>query len=327
MKTDIQQNHRTTLAALLEAAGLSNDPLADATRAGVSTNTVYFVTLRSGLSLVARFYGESGWPEEYGRARLQKEQFLHEQLASRGLAVPAILAGVETPQSQAVLMERLPGQSLEFTLNSVNQSEAERLWAAVGASLRQVHDVTLSAGPGEIVGDRVVAFTDGAESPHTLGWGSWAMGDLSADIERLSTKLPVLAVDRRLLAEVTEGARRHLDASPARLLHNDPSVGNVFVQQSSDGWRCSGWLDWEFARHGDPAWDCARFELFRQHDVPAPGPAFWDAYGPLDEINLTANRLLVAMFVADTRQYAPALEWLRRFPAHLTRLADLLESS
>jgi len=162
------------------------------------------------------------------------------------------------------------------------------------------------------------------------------MAESIEDVDRLSQFVPALHVDRSLLEEVVSGARRHLDHAPVRLLHNDPTVGNVFVQRVDSGWQCSGWIDWEFARHADPAWDCARLELFRDFAVPAPSPAFWINYGELNEVNLLANRLLVALFCAhvqyeskqtDPQRHAHAVNWLTRFPEQISRLYELLATS
>ena len=326
MSIDISERHKQTLAELLARASFGDDSVEVIEVAGESTNTVYFATLKSGRPLVLRVYGDSGWSEEYGRARLPKERYLHGLLADRGVAVPAILAGADEPDLQAVLMERLPGQPLGKALQGADEAEQDALWAVVGASLRAVHEISLAEVPGEIVGEHVVPFDRG-------GWGSFAMHEFVEDVERLSRFVPALKIDRGLLTEVAIGARRHLDTMPARLVHNDPSVDNVFVQRDEGGWRVAGWLDWEFARHGVPAWDCARIELFREASAAAPRSSFWRAYGALDEISLAANRLTVALFCASVQfehhapgseRHAPAIEWLGNFPQRMGELREIL---
>jgi aminoglycoside phosphotransferase (APT) family kinase protein len=52
-----------------------------------------------------------------------------------------------------------------------------------------------------------------------------------------------------------------LDSRPVRLLHNDSHPWNILVDSVSGDWRVTGWLDWEFAWSGDPAWDIARLDI------------------------------------------------------------------
>ena len=320
----LPESYRTIVEELLHLAIIEKETVRTIEVAGISTNSVYFVTLR-GRQVVLRIYGDSGWPQEYDRARLSKELCLHEMLASRGVAVPKILASVDRPDLQAILMERLPGLPLSSALSEA-KGRHDELWAAVGSSLSVIHQVSLSDSAGEIKGEQVEPFAAG-------GWGSFAMADFVDDVDRLARQLPSLRVDRHQLEQVTSEARRHLDESPVRLLHNDPTADNIFVQNVEGEWHCSGWLDWEFARHGDPAWDCARLELFREHRTPAPSPAFWHTYGELNEVNLLTNRLLVAVFCArfqhekqqiDGQRHAHAIEWLTDFPRSVSRLDALL---
>ena len=328
MNTILPKEHSSVLNDLLDSAGLSDDSISAVELAGKSTNTVYFVTLHSSRQLVLRIYGDSGWSEEYGRARLKKEVYLHELLAGQGVEVPKILTTVDSPDIQAFLAERLPGLPLRTALNSATKEEQDMLWAMVGTSLHAAHQIILSKFAGEIVGDTVIPFeSDSGKSPSSVGWGSFAMDEFVDDVDQMSQFIPCLQVDRYMLEEVVSGALQHLDRTPARLLHNDPSVDNVFVQKLEGEWLCSGWIDWEFARHADPAWDCARLDLFRDNAAFAPSQAFWNAYGALDEVNLMANRLLVAMNCAElqfgnisSQRHTPAIEWLTRFPEHISHL-------
>jgi aminoglycoside phosphotransferase (APT) family kinase protein len=52
-----------------------------------------------------------------------------------------------------------------------------------------------------------------------------------------------------------------LDSRPVRLLHNDSHPWNILVDSVCGDWRVTGWLDWEFAWSGDPAWDIARLDI------------------------------------------------------------------
>jgi aminoglycoside phosphotransferase (APT) family kinase protein len=70
-----------------------------------------------------------------------------------------------------------------------------------------------------------------------------------------------------------------LDHRPVRLLHNDPHPWNILVDRVGSGWQCTGWLDWEFAWAGDPAWDIARLDIFRLKDIGPTPDAFTAGYG------------------------------------------------
>ncbi len=328
----IPETHQAALDELLRSAGLPAAAGNTVDLLAESTNTVYVVQTGE-TDFILRVYGDSGWPEIYDRARLAKVIHLHEVLAAKGVSVPRILGHVDHPDLQAVLMEHLPGQPLAEALDQVPLPERDDLWRAVGTSLQSVHEISLADIAGEIRGDQVVPFGDG-EGP-ARGWGTFATGDFLDDTDRLSRHLPSLKVDGDWLAEVMSRAREHLDESPVRLLHNDPTVDNIFVERSEDGWRCSGWIDWEFARHGDPAWDCARLELFREHHVPAPSAAFWKAYDGPNELNLVANQLLVGLFCAGIQfenanaepgRHAHAIDWLSHLQQHVQRLERLLDA-
>ena len=237
----IPETHQAALDELLRSAGLPAAAGNTVDLLAESTNTVYVVQTGE-TDFILRVYGDSGWPEIYDRARLAKVIHLHEVLAAKGVSVPRILGHVDHPDLQAVLMEHLPGQPLAEALDQVPLPERDDLWRAVGTSLQSVHEISLADIAGEIRGDQVVPFGDG-EGP-AWGWGTFATGDFLDDTDRLSRHLPSLKVDGDWLAEVMSRAREHLDESPVRLLHNDPTVDNIFVERSEDGWRCSGWIDY-----------------------------------------------------------------------------------
>ena len=84
--------------------------------------------------------------------------------------------------------------------------------------------------------------------------------------------------------------------------------------------------------YGDSGWP-EDYDRARQRNVPAPTAAFWDGYGELNEVNLIANRLLVALFCAyvqyeikqtDPQRHVHVVNWLTRFSEHISRLYELL---
>ena len=54
---------------------------------------------------------------------------------------------------------------------------------------------------------------------------------------------------------------------------------NVLVCRGGEGWRCSGWLDWEFAMGGDADYDLMRNARSRLREVGPVPEAFYRAYG------------------------------------------------
>ena len=61
------------------------------------------------------------------------------------------------------------------------------------------------------------------------------------------------------------------------LLHGDPVPGNVLV--ADDG--AVGWVDWEWARAGDPAWDLAALLGREAPEAPAWREGVAAGYGAL----------------------------------------------
>ena len=88
-----------------------------------------------------------------------------------------------------------------------------------------------------------------------------------------------VALDVDELQALIEEALPALNDHEPCLLHNDPHAWNVLVVESADGWRCSGWLDWEYAWVGDPVWDLARLDLWRMAPIGDTPDSFWEGYG------------------------------------------------
>jgi aminoglycoside phosphotransferase (APT) family kinase protein len=115
---------------------------------------------------------------------------------------------------------------------------------------------------------------------------------LADDLRWLQAAVGGPPVDSALVERVAAAARRALRERPVRLLHNDALPQNVLVAPGPDGWRCTGWLDWEFARAGDPLWDVATLDFRPAGLVP---DAFYAGYGaPPPEPQASVYDLLMA---------------------------------
>ena len=115
--------------------------------------------------------------------------------------------------------------------------------------------------------------------------------------------------------------------------HSDAHAWNVMVAPDSHGrWHLSGWLDWEFAWIGDPAWDHMRMTVQRFAPIGPTPEAWFDGYGTHPPpLNLAVSTLHFMLWKAsdpvDTRDHDVAIGWLADLPVHLRRLPDLLRDS
>jgi aminoglycoside phosphotransferase (APT) family kinase protein len=169
-------------------------------------------------------------------------------------------------------------------------------------------------------------------APFPAPWGAWATEDLTDDLRWLQAALGGPPVAPALLERVAAAAGRALREAPVRLLHNDALPQNVLVAPGPDCWRCTGWLDWEFARAGDPLWDVATLDFRPAGLVP---DAFYAGYGaPPPEPQASVYELLMAVWRtrAELEGHGPwrwpppatRVAYLRDLPARLARLAGLL---
>lgn len=66
-------------------------------------------------------------------------------------------------------------------------------------------------------------------------------------------------------------AHQPADAARGAIIHNDYKLDNVVLEETADGWRISGVLDWEMATIGDPLMDLgASLAYWVQADDPEP---------------------------------------------------------
>jgi len=189
--------------------------------------------------------------------------------------------------------------------------------------LRLAHEIVLPEA-GEIVGDRV--------DPFPRAWAQWVIADIADDIGWLQAALAAPTVNRPLLERVVAAAMAALQGAPVRLIHNDALPQNVLVALGPGGWRCTGWLDWEFARAADPLWDVGTLDFRPARLVPS---IFYEGYGAHPaEPHVSIYELLMATWRTQAElehgsqwEWPPQqvrLDYLRSLPAQLDRLAELL---
>jgi aminoglycoside phosphotransferase (APT) family kinase protein len=216
------------------------------------------------------FLREYRWPfgGDDDLDRPEKEAWLGDLLRGRGVPAPRVLYRTVVNGSAFSLFTFLPGRHLGDLPTGCGPA-----WESAGQVLARIHSIRIGDGrqAGVIASRSVRPFSEG-------GWGRWqaanAVGHAMAVAERGD-----YPVDPDHVGQVYRKAISILDSRPVRLLHNDPHPWNILVDRENSRWRSTGWLDWEFAWAGDPAWDIARLDIFRLKDIgPTPG-AFDLGYG------------------------------------------------
>lgn len=319
----------TSLAVrLLKMAGIDDSVVSTAPIPAGWTNENWLIQLRSGSRLVLRRYR---WP--HGSADLDrpvKERYLHRILREAGVPVATILSHVEAADFSAALMEFLPGEALGDVTTRLSPSDRVDAWRSSGAALRRAHAIGFPVEThGVIVGERVER---AAET-----WGHWMMYNLLGHAEQLH-KRPEVRFDLSRLRSVAERAVPLLNDHEPCLLHNDPHVWNVLVQDSAAGWQCSGWLDWEYAWVGDRMWDLTRLDMWRTKPIGPTPDALWEGYGArLKEPNYSLYLMSLYLWQASeqlsepsaepTETHTRALEYLGDLERHVVNLEAKVASS
>ncbi len=257
------------------------------------TNRTSLVTLRDDTRYILREYE---WPYDTKDElqRVEKELYLHDLLLKHDVPVPAIVAHLDDESGRAVLMEYKPGHLLGDMVGTLTDEQCAQAWRDVGAALLKVHSIQLpDRRPGLIVGNRVQPFDEGS-------WGEFHFHQAVRHAENLLNRDLGLRFDLASMKRVLKLAVPLLDERPLALLHNDPHPWNVLVYDEAGQWRCSAWLDWEYAWSGDPAWDLARLEIFRLKPIGPTPAAFYEGYGdaPKDP-EWTIYELSIYLWMAD----------------------------
>lgn len=254
------------ISSVVEAAGLSSRAYSCMPLGAAVVNTTNLLQFDNGDRYVLRIYR---WPfdgpDDLDRAN--KEIWISELLRNRGIPAAHTLAKIETDAGSAVLRTFLPGNPLG-DLPAIRSEP----WRAVGESLAEIHDIEIGDGQaGVITGNKVRPFIEG-------NWGRWQVANAIAHCEQVARR-GTYDIDPDRVHTLYQRAAPLFDNRPIRLLHNDPHAWNVLVAMNAGRWRCTGWLDWEFAWTGDPAWDLARLDIFRTKDIGPTPDSLYAGYG------------------------------------------------
>jgi aminoglycoside phosphotransferase (APT) family kinase protein len=301
--------------ALLREAGLRGRPGALAPL-GLSTSSVWALDI-AGAAYVVR------WRLDGDPRMARKEAYLSGLLRRHAVPAPETLAVAVGEHGVATLSTRLPGVRLDRATETLPEDARRQAWRSAGETLRRAHGISFPQA-GEIVGERV--------EPFPAPWGDRMTDSLAADLRWLQAAVGGPPADPGLLERVAAAAPGALRDAPVRLLHNDALPQNVLVAPGPGGWRCTGWVDWECARAGDPLWDVATLDFRPAGLVP---DAFHAGYGaPPPEPQASVYELLMAVWRTRAELEGPwawrwpppaaRLAYLRELPARLARLAALL---
>lgn len=309
------------IGSAVEAAGLPVGGYTCTPLGPLIINATYLVQFDAGERYVVRIYR---WPfdgpDDLDRAR--KEIWLYELLQRHGIPAPQVLSKVETDDGTAILCTYLPGVPLGDLPEIYDDP-----WRAVGESLARVHRIEVGDGSaGVIAGNRVRPFAEGS-------WGGWQLANAVEHSEQVARR-GEYNVDPDRVRAVYQRAVPLLDDRPVRLLHNDPHAWNILVAKEAGSWRCTGWLDWEFAWVGDPAWDLARLDIFRTKDIGPTPDSLYEGYGTgpapvVSELYEFAITLWMSNQAATGDQtllptYRRAHRYLLRAPAVLAHIEELV---
>jgi aminoglycoside phosphotransferase (APT) family kinase protein len=284
--------------------------------------------------VVRRYLWPFGHAESFDRAA--KEEWLLPRLAGAGVPVPRVLASARPPGDRpAILLSWLPGRALGEVARSLDDTDLRSAWAAAGAALRACHQADLGVPLG--VGGMVVA---GAVSQWPEGsWGGWHVNNTHHHADRVLSRAARRAggVTVEACVALAEAARAHLDGRPVRPIHSDAHAWNVLVERDgsiNSGWRCTGWLDWEFSWAADPRYDLMRARNASLADI-GPTPKSFERGTGLepDELVDAVYDLGFWLWMAGDDldgtghlpvAYAQAWRWLKELSAHLRALENLL---
>src|SRR5262249_36307235 len=150
---------------------------------------------------------------------------------------------------------------------SVTGHDLDGAWRSTGEALQRAHQIDLPVA-GEIEGDQI--------DPFPSGWSWWVLGPLVDNTRWLQATVGAPPANLPLLERIVVAATAALESASVRLIHNDALPQNVLVAPTTEGWRCTGWLDWEFARAADPRWDLGTLDFRPAGLVPS---SFYEGYG------------------------------------------------
>ncbi|MBC8000931.1 MAG: aminoglycoside phosphotransferase family protein [Leptolyngbya sp.] len=148
-----------------------------------------------------------------------------------------------------ILMEWIEGLRMEEVIAKLNADEVVRLGESVGSTLASIHNFNFSAA-GFFDSDLNINEPIDVGSAGLLSYANDCLID-GIGAERLGAELT-----RRLLDFLTAEAclLDQWKGAPC-LSHSDFGGSNILIKETSDGWKVSAVLDWEFAFSATPFFD------------------------------------------------------------------------
>jgi hypothetical protein len=184
----------------------------------------------------------------------------------------------------------------------------------------------LDRTPGVIVGKRVSPIKEASR-------GENFRANVLHHVIRLTENDPPFPCDQDALNEMLASAIPVLNAAPLALVHNDPHAWNVMARKGGESWHCAGWLDWEYARVNDPAFDLARMDLWRVEPIGSTPEAFFEGYGRKQEEPFASlYRLSLYAWMAGDRldggtglsSYGTAIDYVRQLDDNIDRIRAMM---
>lgn len=246
---------------------------------GGLANTNYRLQTRSGPDRALRLVTRSPASAAKEALLLRELESCDEVPVPRLLAeAPAGTAGVAAP---ALLLEFLPGQTLEQALPSLDARGARDLGRALGLASASLHQRRFQRG-----GDLIARGTTLEVRPWSFPGEDSGEGSEAGSGEDALARYIAYCLDRtptgRRLGPLKEEVRAFFVATQGRwepepecLVHGDFKPCNLFVERVAGRWHLRGILDWEFAHAGTPYSDYGN--LFRQRR-PALPDGFEEAF-------------------------------------------------
>ena len=169
--------------------------------------------------------------------------------------VPSVIASQTTGEIPYLVTAPMRTRSLAPQWVDLSTEERASILRQIGAALAEINSQQFEQH-GHVVG--------GSADGLTLDTGSWT-DILSEGIDEMRE---IASSDRfehyydEVIAAV-KANRERLDDAPATLVHNDPSMPNIFRSETT-----LGFVDWELAHVGDPAHELhrARDQLLASRD-------------------------------------------------------------
>lgn len=274
MKPHGEEADQVVLDHLIASIGERPERLTIRALSGIgAVNAHYLITVADTDRYVARIYR---WPFGFERRvdRRTKESLVLARLEQASVPAPRVIATVDSPGEGGVLLSFLSGELLGEVMGSLSDSEQHDAWRAVGRALRSVHCIRI------VDEDVSILQSGGPTARPARSWSEWHREDIQELAWRFALESDPKAVEHAPLQELLDTAKPLMDQSAMALLHADAHPWNVLVDRDEAGeWKCTGWIDWEWAWIGDPQYDLMRNEVMRFRDIGPTPQAFYDGYG------------------------------------------------